>query len=173
MKFKPFYPTPTQVKAAIDGNLSALRVVMKPQPPKGWFIMDDEKNLSEYFWTERDKDDDMMGWYPSYDNGLAPPYKTGDVFYFKEPQWSSGIRWPGTQMKKTDARLFFKVEGILPQRLHDQVIDQMPTEGYESYGACRNDWEEHHRGDMRYAFNPWTWYITGKFIPRPEGWPYE
>lgn len=58
------------------------RRVIKPQPPQDWFFQEDIDG--EFFWSEHDWDDDMMGWFPSYDSGLAPTYKVGDILWVRE-----------------------------------------------------------------------------------------
>lgn len=62
------------------------RRVILPQPPMGWFLQD-EPMISDaigYQWTEHDWDDDMMGWFPSYENGLKPKYQVGNILWVRE-----------------------------------------------------------------------------------------
>ena len=61
---------------------SQTRRVMKPQPEYNFLY--DEPIDGEWFWTEFDTDDDMMGWWPSYDKWLSPRYQAGDKLWVRE-----------------------------------------------------------------------------------------
>ena len=61
---------------------SQVRRIVKPQPEYNFLY--DEPIGGEWFWTEFDTDDDTMGWWPSYDKGLAPRYQAGDKLWVRE-----------------------------------------------------------------------------------------
>ena len=80
---KPILFSTSMVQAIIAGNKTMTRRVIKPQPPYGWFHEDEIEPLT-HWWTEHDWDDDMMGWFPSYDKGLKQPYQPGDILWVRE-----------------------------------------------------------------------------------------
>jgi len=61
---------------------SQTRRVVKPQPE--YNFLHKEPIDGEWFWTEKDTDDDMMGWWPSYDKGMLPRYQVGDKLWVRE-----------------------------------------------------------------------------------------
>lgn len=70
-------------RAVLDGRKTQTRRLIKPQPPEEYWSLQD--CMGEFFWTDTDKDDDMAGWWPSYDKGVKCPYgDPGDTFRLSE-----------------------------------------------------------------------------------------
>jgi hypothetical protein len=86
MSFKPILFSTPMVQEITARRKTMTRRVINPQPPQGWFLMDDAACIKEngYQWTEREDDDDMMGWFPSYDTGMHPKYQPGDILWVRE-----------------------------------------------------------------------------------------
>jgi len=129
---------------------------VKPQPPQDYFILPDGPK-DFWQWIERIHDDDMMGWFPSYDEGLIPRHKIGDILWVKETwtEWCGiwtkylyradkdvlpkvqdetinkfGAKWkPSAHMPKEAARIFLRVTDVRAERLQDITISDCVKSG--------------------------------------------
>ena len=120
----------------------------------------------EWFWTECDTDDDMMGWWPSYDKGLSARYQVGDILYVRETFGEkfvrdiegeyistgyvykagynhdlifdlNGRKWrPSIHMPREAARLFLEVKSVRVERLQDIISDDIEAEGMDTSYHC-------------------------------------
>ena len=81
---KPILFNTEMVRAILDGRKTVTRRVVKPQPPEDFLHCQKAHDGSCWWWNDRDGDDDMMRWWPSYDNGLTPSYRPGDILYVRE-----------------------------------------------------------------------------------------
>ena len=77
---KPILFNTEMVRAILDGRKTVTRRAVKPQPKLPYCHEID----GAWFWTSKDADDDMMDWWPSYENGLRSPYRPGDILYVRE-----------------------------------------------------------------------------------------
>lgn len=98
MGIKPILFNTEMVRAIQDGRKSVTRRVVKLQPEAA-FRYFHEANDGEWFWTTQNRDDDMMGWWPSYEHGIKPPYQPGDILYVQEAwkglcSWVKGVACP-------------------------------------------------------------------------------
>jgi len=146
---------------------SQTRRVIKPIPEYDFLYP--EPIDGEWFWTECDTDDDMMGWWPSYDKGLSACYQVGDILYvretwnkmgclkpgcktkcelgencpgytYKETYIGPEIKWkPSIHMPREAARLFLEVKSVRVERLQDITFDDMRKEGTF---LEKGDWSE-------------------------------
>lgn len=149
---KPILFSTDMVRAILEGRKTVTRRAVKPHPKLPYCHEVD----GECFWTSKDADDDMMDWWPSYENGLRPPYHPGDILYVRETwAYPSGIeikngadpqmylykadvfqpaawdKWrPSIHMPREAARIFLRVTDVRVERL--QIIDD---EGAKAEGA--------------------------------------
>ena len=148
----------TKMVRAIQGDRkTATRRLVKPQPD-AMFPYCHEEDTGRH-WTTSDGDDDMMGWFPSFEKGVKPPYQPGDILYVRET-WhkdvvrymykadysenekfyidgkETQIKWhPSIHMPKEAARLFLRVTGVRAERLQDITPVGVVYEG--AYEDCR------------------------------------
>lgn len=132
----------------LDDRKTNTRRVMKQQPIYDFCFEQD----GEWLWHERDHDDDMMGWWPSYENGLKPRYKAGEIVYVKETwgfdnhNWfykanfnesdlsklSHLLRWRNPMyMPQTAARIFLLITDVRAERLQDISVEAVWREGVD------------------------------------------
>jgi len=68
------------VRAILAGRKTQTRRIVKPQPPAEYPYVLAKTMLrsenGEAFWTDAPGDDDMMGYWPSYEKGIPCPYGT-------------------------------------------------------------------------------------------------
>lgn len=92
VKERPILFSAEMVRAILEGRKSQTRRIIKPQPPDEYWSPQD--CMGSFHWNDSDKDDDMMGWWPSYDKGLLCPYgSVGDRLWVRE-SFSTDIRDP-------------------------------------------------------------------------------
>lgn len=84
MRIMPILFNTDMVRALLEKRKTVTRRVIKSQPPIDFRYPQADNSDSCWWWTDKDGDDDMMGWWPSYENGLIPPYKPGDILYVRE-----------------------------------------------------------------------------------------
>jgi hypothetical protein len=145
---KPILFSTPMVQAILAERKTQTRRVMTPQPPYNFC----HRQGDSWFWTERDADDDMMRWWPSYDVGLIPPYLPGDILWVRET-WCgntksgymycadcpengpSGMcvecRRPSIHMPREAARIFLRVTDARAERVqeidrHDVLAEGIP-----------------------------------------------
>jgi len=123
---------------------SQTRRVVKPQPE--YNFLHEEPIDGEWFWTEKDTDDDMMGWWPSYDKGMLPRYQAGDILWVRETFYDGDMQgkmiyradgkydcdgmWkPSIHMPRYVARLFLEVKAVRVERLQDITEADARAEG--------------------------------------------
>ncbi len=146
MRILPILFNTAMVRALLEERKSATRRVIKPQPPIDFRYpqADDPKS---WWWTDKDGDDDMMGWWPSYDNGLIPPCEPGDILYVREtwcnvnkPEYEPEYyyfadtkyvedydphEWtwrPSIHMPKEAARIFLRVKSVRAEKLQESFF---------------------------------------------------
>lgn len=145
MAVKPMLFNTGMVRAILDGRKTVTRRVVKPQPP-GNFPYCHLEGDNLWYWTTRDGDDDMMGWWPSYEHGVKPPYQPGDILYVREtwttlvgsyiykadqkPGMKNPGKWrPSIHMPKEAARIFLRVTNVRVERLRDMTFEDCLNEG--------------------------------------------
>lgn len=79
---KPILFNTKMVRAIQDDRKTATRRLIKPQPDATFPYCHEEH--TGWHWTTSDGDDDMMGWWPSFEKGVKPPYQPGDILYVRE-----------------------------------------------------------------------------------------
>lgn len=71
------------IRAILKNGSGVARMVVKPRPsPLCPYCHQEYDDM--WYWTSRDGDDDMMDWWPSYESGVKPPYRPGDILYVRE-----------------------------------------------------------------------------------------
>jgi len=142
---------------------SQTRRVMKPQPEYNFLY--DEPIDGEWFWTEFDTDDDMMGWWPSYDKGMLPRYQARDILWVRETFYDGdmqgkmiyradgeydcdGVWKPSIHMPRYAARLFLEVREVRVERLQGitdadaRAEGESPTYKKLGYKECSYEHEK-------------------------------
>ena len=164
---------------------SHTRRVIKPIPEYDFLYP--EPIDGEWFWTECDTDDDMMGWWPSYENGLSAPYRVGDILYVRET-WckheygfdykvlENGNVWgneysekwkPSIHMAREASRIFLEVKSVRVERLQDITCEDAKNEGVkrdcgcEVVGYCTAFYKVWNALNAKRGYswesNPWVW----------------
>lgn len=71
------------IRAILKNGSGVARMVVTPRPsPLCPYCHQEYDDM--WYWTSRDGDDDMMDWWPSYESGVKPPYRPGDILYVRE-----------------------------------------------------------------------------------------
>lgn len=133
---KPILFNTEMVKAILDGRKTITRRVIKPQPPHDWHVQADlYPDMPEvYHWTEHDWDDDMMSWWPSYDEGLKAPRKKGDILYVRETFYQYG-EWYDT-VKRDEHGDVIDTHTFIPKDCHEVYYeDTLPKEIVIKHGC--------------------------------------
>lgn len=154
---KPILFNTKMVMAVKNDRKTATRRLVKPQPDAMFPYCHEED--TGWHWTTSDGDDDMMGWWPSFEKGVKPPYQLGDILYVRETfspvyvkpkryiykaDTEQGIgegvglpiEWhPSIHMPKEAARLFLRVTGVRAERLQNITPAGVVYEG--AYEDCR------------------------------------
>lgn len=195
---KPMLFNTDMVRAILGGKKTMTRRLIKPQPPKEYPYCQEAVDKSCWWWNNRDADDDMMEFWPSYDSGVKPPFKTGDILYVRET-WSryedgeyayrtdygdteddsfppSMLRWhPSIHMPKEAARIFLRIKDVRAERLRLITEDDIYSEGVQSdygYTSFRDVWNKTVRPKDRDRYgwdaNPWVWVIEFERITKDE-----
>lgn len=195
---KPMLFNTDMVRAILDGKKTMTRRLIKPQPPKEYPYCQEAVDKSCWWWNDRDADDDMMEFWPSYDSGVKPPFKAGDILYVRET-WSkyedgeyayrtdygdteddsfppSMLRWhPSIHMPKEAARIFLRIKDVRAERLRLITEDDIYSEGVQAdygYTAFRDVWNKtiKPKDRDRYGWdaNPWVWVIEFERISKQE-----
>ena len=155
---------------------------MKPQPPEWvqcWNGTNDDE--TEHYFCERDEDDDFMGHYPSYENGLKCPYgapgdrlwvkeawcEIGGVVFYKanyEDRQASEYVWMNPMfMPRRLSRITLEVTGLQCERLQRISAADAIAEGYESIGRYIDDWNKlNAKRGYGWDANPWVWVVEFK-----------
>lgn len=157
MRILPILFNTDMVRALLEGPKTVTRRVIKSQPPIDFQYPQADDSDSCWWWTDKDGDDDMMRWWPSYENGLIPPYKPGDILYVRETwsmisewtnvdpnvglldgyiykaDWTDDLRprwYPSIHMPKEAARIFLRVKSVRVEKLQDITEEQARAEGF-------------------------------------------
>lgn len=172
---KPILFSAPMVRAILEGRKTQTRRIVKPQPPSryNW----NQYDGSEWFWNDRQGDDDMMGWWPSYEFGQKCPYgKVGELLWVRETwretgsaQMASGSipkfgnrnqvayfvdgehdgPWrPSIFMPRWASRITLKITDVRVQRLQDISESDAIAEGIEQEDG---HWKDYLDGDSSYA----------------------
>lgn len=199
------------VTAVLDGYKTQMRRVIKV-PPKAHcvFLAWDEATFQ---WYRKASSSHEI--FEKLEH-IPLPYRVGDILYVKEtwgiareqyggvdckpsyvyrancsPVEAWGRPWrPSTQMPKDAARIFLKVTGITPKKLHDITEEDIAAEGIDSGISLRsfedNDLNEPVGGYREFAeywdknlsakdkefyswdSNPWVWVITFERVNKLE-----
>ena len=165
MRIIPILFSADMVRALLEERTSVTRRLVKPQPPIDFRYPQADYSDSCWWWTDKDGDDDMMRWWPSYENGLISPYQPGDILYVRET-WAYSQdagptriiykadeqngpveRWlPSIHMEKRDARIFLRVTDVQVDRLQDITEEQARAEGVgDPYDYQPPEWYEAHK----------------------------
>ena len=138
----------------------------------------------------------MMRWWPSYDNGLIPPYSPGDILYVRETFFRDvgrylykanysdtekfyrdgkevAIKWrPSIHMPREAARIFLRVTDVRVERLQDIDDDGVAAEGFEIGAPFDELWDSTIKKADHALYgweaNPWVWVIEFERISREE-----
>ena len=197
MRILPILFNTEMVRALQVDMKTATRRVIKPQPPIDFRYPQADDFKSCWWWTDKDGDDDMMRWWPSYENGLIPPYEPGDILYVRETWAESaegyaykadfdgaeGWGWrPSIHMPKEAARIFLRVTDVRVERLQEITEDGVIAEGVKPSGGnfALDDFEPLWDSTIKPAdralygwdANPWVWIIEFERTDKPEGWPH-
>lgn len=189
---KPILFNTDMVRAILNNRKTVTRRVVKPQPSMPYSHEVD----GEWFWTSKDSDDDMMDWWPSYETGLRPPYRPGDILYVRET-WSPvyvrpkrylykadadagkgegaglPIKWrPSIHMPREAARLFLRVMDVKVERLQDMQPYDIAFEGFRRQRNFIALWDSTIKPEDRALYgweaNPWVWVIEFERITKEE-----
>lgn len=150
---KPILFNTEMVCALLDDRKTVTRRVVKPQPPEGFIQAQDVSG--EWFFNDKLGDNDMMAWWPSYEKGIAPPYRPGDILYVRETWWPQhsedypfvykasvenpdawkGEWHPSIHMPREAARIFLRVRDVQVEQLGDITGKQARAEGFANKGS--------------------------------------
>lgn len=196
MRILPILFNTDMIRALLKERKSVTRRLVKPQPPIDFRYPQADYSDNCWWWTDKDGDDDMMRWWPSYENGLISPYKPGDILYVRETWYKSDFGYeyratyddlelkgwrPSMHMPKEAARIFLKVKGTRAERLQEITEDGAVAEGIVPKGGnfALDDFESLWNSTIKPAdrdkygwhANPWVWVIEFGRTGKPEGWP--
>lgn len=114
MRILPILFNTEMVRRLQDNMKTATRRVIKSQPPIDFRYPQADDFKSCWWWTDKDGDDDMMRWWPSYENGLLPPYEPGDILYVRET-WNFAYTLDGNEQPiEGTGRFYYAADGPAP-----------------------------------------------------------
>lgn len=151
---KPILFNTDMVRAILDNRKTVTRRVVKPQPPEGFIQAQDVSGA--WFFNDKLGDNDMMAWWPSYEKGIAPPYRSSDILYVRETwahpskaeiaagaspdaylykadelQPAAWDKWrPSIHMPREAARIFLRVTNVRAEQLYAITGKQSRSEGF-------------------------------------------
>ena len=129
---RPILFNTDMVTALLRRQKTVTRRAINPQPPMDFpycHLGGDDL----FYWTTRDGDDDMMGWWPSYEQGIKPPCQPGDILYVRET-W----RVQSAHRFEADARIEFKSGG--PMSVIQFPGGMSQSHSRESYDEFISKW---------------------------------
>lgn len=160
---KPIYFSADDVRAILDGNMTATRLVVKPQPESkddiiyrrflDWYISPDDDSRPECKIKSPYQNGDVLYVRETWGKYTPDPEKCYPALYFKASEIvpPSGIKWrsPST-MPKAHARLFLHIKNVRAERLQD--IDYEGCKAYGIWDDYKASSEKSHEFLMKVAY---------------------